>query len=164
MRLFEWLAVTPVVEFLSGHVYVWLLLGCLLGGCVSGLLWRLVGYVPKRLQTGWREAAQQELGLVVDQPSARWALWQASASVRAPDRLARWVLGLLAGGLLGVVAWVFGVGMVAVWGWLLTLLLLVMAFIDARTLLLPDVLTLSCLWLGLLFHLCLDDGPTLHHY
>lgn len=57
---------------------------------------------------------------------------------------------LAAGVLAGLVAWRFGATPTAVAALLATWLLLTMALIDARTQLLPDVLTLSLLWLGLL--------------
>ncbi len=120
------------------------LLGCLLGF----LVWPLVGYVPACLQVDWRATARHELGLpteVVARP--KWS-WQRPLTRHL--RLARAGFCLLLGVLLGALYGCWGWGSELFWGSLLSLWLLVLAFIDAQTRLLPDVLTLSCLWLGLL--------------
>ncbi|WP_289027861.1 A24 family peptidase [uncultured Paraglaciecola sp.] len=69
----------------------------------------------------------------------------------------RYPLVELATGLLSaLVAWHFGFGLAAVAAVIATWLLVAMTFIDLDTMLLPDQLTLSLLWLGLLLSI---NGP-----
>lgn len=69
----------------------------------------------------------------------------------------RYPLVELATGLLSaLVAWHFGFGLAAVAAVIATWLLIAMTFIDLDTMLLPDQLTLSLLWLGLLLSI---NGP-----
>jgi leader peptidase (prepilin peptidase)/N-methyltransferase len=60
------------------------------------------------------------------------------------------VVELLSGLLSSIVAWHFGFGLAACAAVLATWLLIAMAFIDLDKMLLPDQLTLSLLWIGLL--------------
>lgn len=57
---------------------------------------------------------------------------------------------LLTGGLSAVMAWHFGFGLAGCVAVIATWLLIAMTFIDLDTMLLPDQLTLSLLWIGLL--------------
>ena len=57
---------------------------------------------------------------------------------------------LLTGIMFAVIAWYFGYGLQTLFGILFTALLISITFIDADTKWLPDILSLSLLWLGLL--------------
>lgn len=161
MSLVEWLGDGAVLAWWQQHPVYGLSLAALLGWLVAPLLWRVVVLLPLRLQLSWRAAAQQELGLVVEPLPSGKASWRQTRVKACSDRW--WRLGFcaLSGLALGVVVWRFGVGWPALWGGLFSLWLLVMAAIDARTLLLPDALTLSCLWLGLVFHSCMGQQEAL---
>ncbi len=127
------------------------LLALVVGGGVGLLLWPLVEYVPARLQADWRAAAQAELGLPGTQGLEPRVCWRRPAGRR--QRWARVGFILLLSLLFGILVWRFGLTEEVLWGGVLTAYLLLLASIDAQTRLLPDALTLSCLWLGLLAHL-----------
>lgn len=63
------------------------------------------------------------------------------------------IIELLTGALSAVLIWHFGTGLAGLGTLLFVWLLIAMTFIDADTQLLPDDLTLSLLWLGLLINL-----------
>lgn len=157
MQLFDGLNDMAVADWLILNPWMWVLLSLFLGWLLSWPLWQLVVFVPQSLQAGWREAAQQELGLAVEPAEKSIVLWRRAGVALPQNQAHRYVLGLLTPLLLGLVAWRYGVTGMTLWGGLLSLLLLVLALIDARTRLLPDVLTLSCLWLGLLSHVVMAD-------
>lgn len=153
----EWLEGFSVLAFWRSYPEYWVGLFMLLGWWVAPVLWCLVWFVPLRLSWQWREAAQQELGLPIEPQPKAWALWRQARSAATAEQAWRWLFRGVSALSLGVVAWRFGAGWPAVWGCAFSLWLLVMSAIDARTRLLPDGLTLSCLWLGLLFPLVLGD-------
>jgi general secretion pathway protein O len=55
--------------------------------------------------------------------------------------------------LFMLAAWKFSLSLLLIGSWIFLSMLLVLAIIDYRTYLLPDILTLPLLWLGLLFNL-----------
>jgi len=59
----------------------------------------------------------------------------------------------LTGALLGLIAYQFGYTYTTLFAWIFTLALITLTFIDYDTQLLPDDITLSLLWIGLLFNL-----------
>lgn len=71
-----------------------------------------------------------------------------------PDILLRYLIVEIMGGIFG--GWViyqYGMQMITLWPALFILFLLAAAVIDAKSMLLPDILTLPLLWLGLLANL-----------
>ena len=68
---------------------------------------------------------------------------------------------LLTGLLFAAVYWRFGWSLQALGGVLFVLFIVPMIFIDAKTQLLPDILTLPFLWLGLLFNIPENSFVTL---
>jgi leader peptidase (prepilin peptidase)/N-methyltransferase len=84
-------------------------------------------------------------------PLISWFLLKGKCSQCKNPISSRYPLVELATGLLStLVAWHFGFGLVGLAAVLATWLLIAMTFIDLDTMLLPDQLTLSLLWLGLL--------------
>lgn len=163
MSLGEWLSTTLLPMWWQSYPLSWWVLFALLGVLLSPILWRLVVFLPLRLHGLWQESAQEELALTVTPCPSVWRLWAQAKNqaVLGSERRGRVLFCFLSGLVLGVVAWRFGMSWLTIWGGLLSLGLLVMAAIDARTHLLPDVLTLSCLWLGLLFHIAMGSTDAL---
>ncbi|XDZ50934.1 A24 family peptidase [Neisseriaceae bacterium CLB008] len=155
------LAGWPWLVWWQAHPVLWLTCSVCLGALLSPLLWRLALWMPLRLHYAWQAAAQQELGLRVEPPPSWGSLWAQAQPREKGVRLGRLCLGLLSATAFGLVAWRQGVSVLAVWGWALSLWLLLLATIDARTHLLPDALTLSLLWLGLMVHLVAGDAAAL---
>ncbi|MBP6116813.1 MAG: prepilin peptidase [Neisseriaceae bacterium] len=153
----EWLEGLSAQAFFGAYPECWVGLFMLLGWLAAPMLWRLVVFVPLRLSWQWREAAQQELDLPLEPYPDVWVLWRQARSAAAAERVWRWLFRGVSALALGFVAWRFGVGWPALWGAAFSLWLLMMSAIDARTRLLPDGLTLSCLWLGLSSHLVRGD-------
>ena len=84
-------------------------------------------------------------------PLISWLLLKGKCSQCKNPISSRYPLVELATGLLStLVAWHFGFGLAGLAAVLATWLLIAMTFIDLDTMLLPDQLTLSLLWLGLL--------------
>jgi len=84
-------------------------------------------------------------------PLISWLLLRGKCSQCKNPISSRYPLVELATGLLStLVAWHFGFGLAGCAAVLATWLLIAMTFIDLDTMLLPDQLTLSLLWLGLL--------------
>jgi len=87
-------------------------------------------------------------------PVLSWLFLRGRCSGCGTRISARYPMVELATGLLSAVAvWRFGVTAVGLGALLLTFTLIVLTFIDFDTQLLPDDITLSLLWLGLLFNL-----------
>ena len=90
-------------------------------------------------------------------PLISWLVLRGKCSQCAAPISIRYPLVELATGLLSaLVAWHFGFGLAAVAAVVATWLLIAMTFIDLDTMLLPDQLTLSLLWIGLLISI---NGP-----
>ncbi|MEI7245109.1 A24 family peptidase [Pectobacterium carotovorum] len=152
-------------------------LGLIVGSFLNVVIYRL----PIMLERRWRQDIELETGVADSDPDTRYNLWwppsscphcQQAIAVKDNIPLFSWLwlcgrsrcchqsvsvqyplvevitmLAFLAAGLL----WLPGM---ALWGALILLsFLLVLTVIDIKTLLLPDVLTLSLLWMGLLFNL-----------
>ncbi|KGA33248.1 prepilin peptidase [Pectobacterium brasiliense] len=152
-------------------------LGLIVGSFLNVVIYRL----PIMLERRWRQGIELETGMADSDPDTRYNLWwppsscphcQQAIAVKDNIPLFSWLwlrgrsrccrqsvsvqyplvevitmLAFLAAGLL----WLPGM---ALWGALILLsFLLVLTVIDIKTLLLPDVLTLSLLWIGLLFNL-----------
>ncbi|MEQ9931471.1 prepilin peptidase [Pectobacterium parvum] len=152
-------------------------LGLIVGSFLNVVIYRL----PIMLERRWRQDIELETGVADSDPDTRYNLcWPPSSCPHCQQAIAvkdniplfSWLwlrgrsrcchqsvsvqyplvevitmLAFLAAGLL----WLPGM---ALWGALILLsFLLVLTVIDIKTLLLPDVLTLSLLWMGLLFNL-----------
>ncbi|MCL6358621.1 prepilin peptidase [Pectobacterium polaris] len=152
-------------------------LGLIVGSFLNVVIYRL----PIMLERRWRQDIELEAGMVDSDPDTRYNLcWPPSSCPHCQQAIAvkdniplfSWLwlrgrsrcchqsvsvqyplvevitmLAFLTAGLL----WLPGM---ALWGALILLsFLLVLTVIDIKTLLLPDVLTLSLLWMGLLFNL-----------
>ncbi|MCH5051034.1 prepilin peptidase [Pectobacterium aquaticum] len=152
-------------------------LGLIVGSFLNVVIYRL----PIMLERRWRKDIELETGMDDSDRDTRYNLWwppsscphcqqaiavkdniplfswlwlrgrsrccHQSVSVQYPLVEAIAMLAFLTAGLL----WLPGM---ALWGALILLsFLLVLTVIDIKTLLLPDVLTLSLLWMGLLFNL-----------
>ncbi|KAA3666297.1 A24 family peptidase [Pectobacterium carotovorum] len=152
-------------------------LGLIVGSFLNVVIYRL----PIMLERRWRQDIELETGVADSDPDTCYNLWwppsscphcQQAIAVKDNIPLFSWLwlrgrsrcchqsvsvqyplvevitmLAFLAAGLL----WLPGM---ALWGALILLsFLLVLTVIDIKTLLLPDVLTLSLLWMGLLFNL-----------
>lgn len=116
----------------SGMVFFWGILGLLASIPLIWLSW----HIPQRLLAAWGISEQ---GVCVD-PAIRCLGWQ--------DALL--VLLLVCVGMGAATRW--GGGMVSLMGLCFGATLLLLALIDTRTRLLPDVLTLPLLWAGLVWH------------
>ncbi|WP_174865156.1 prepilin peptidase [Pectobacterium polaris] len=152
-------------------------LGLIVGSFLNVVIYRL----PIMLERRWRQDIELESGMADSEPDTRYNLcWPPSSCPHCQQAIAvkdniplfSWLwlrgrsrcchqsvsvqyplvevitmLAFLTAGLL----WLPGM---ALWGALILLsFLLVLTVIDIKTLLLPDVLTLSLLWMGLLFNL-----------
>ncbi|UFK38130.1 A24 family peptidase [Pectobacterium parvum] len=152
-------------------------LGLIVGSFLNVVIYRL----PIMLERRWRQDIELEAGMADSDPDTRYNLcWPPSSCPHCQQAIAvkdniplfSWLwlrgrsrcchqsvsvqyplvevitmLAFLTSGLL----WLPGM---ALWGALILLsFLLVLTVIDIKTLLLPDVLTLSLLWIGLLFNL-----------
>ncbi|RUS02724.1 prepilin peptidase [Pectobacterium polaris] len=152
-------------------------LGLIVGSFLNVVIYRL----PIMLERRWRQDIELETGMADSDPDTRYNLcWPPSSCPHCQQAIAvkdniplfSWLwlrgrsrcchqsvsvqyplvevitmLAFLTAGLL----WLPGM---ALWGALILLsFLLVLTVIDIKTLLLPDVLTLSLLWMGLLFNL-----------
>nr|WP_240355778.1 A24 family peptidase [Pectobacterium polaris] len=152
-------------------------LGLIVGSFLNVVIYRL----PIMLERRWRQDIELETGMADSDPDTRYNLcWPPSSCPHCQQAIAvkdniplfSWLwlrgrsrcchqsvsvqyplvevitmLAFLTAGLL----WLPGM---ALWGALILLsFLLALTVIDIKTLLLPDVLTLSLLWMGLLFNL-----------
>ena len=135
--------------------------------CTPARLGRTIEGIIRVIDDGWTVFFGGLVGVLAGVPLiwlswkipeylfAAWAgrahvLWSDPAirSFSGQDFLFLVVLGLTAAGV--VARW--GIGIASLMGLCYCSLLLLLALIDARTRLLPDVLTLPLLWLGLVWH------------
>mgnify|MGYP000294845110 CR=1 FL=1 len=87
-------------------------------------------------------------------PLISWLLLGGKCSVCKNPISVRYPAIELLAGLAGLFsAYTFGVSEVAIWAMLFSFVLICLCFIDIDTMLLPDQLTLSLIWLGLLVNL-----------
>jgi len=132
-------------EFLIDKTWATLLAG--LSGLVAGWgLGALSRWLPRRLEQLWDQQRVEAGGQSQALPIVDWRTdWRVDArSV---------VLALLTALLFALCVWRLGPTPIAVCGMALVAALLALAWIDAETGLLPDVLTLPLMWLGLLVNL-----------
>jgi len=115
-----------------------ILLSAVAGLATGRLLCPLVLSLPRRIEREWREQCSQTLAV---------------SPVPESVPLSRWPLMLATGALFAVCAWRYGASAQALAAMGCMAVLAVLAWIDARTSLLPDVLTLTLLWTGLLVNL-----------
>lgn len=160
----------------------WIAVCVLVGLLVGSFLNVVIHRVPVILERDWKKQAREILELepapetdgpfTLSRPRSRCPhcdapvrAWQnipiisylilrgRCASCRAPISRRYPFVELLAGLLAGVMAWQFGLGWAAIGAMLFAWALLALTFIDFDHQLLPDDITLSLLWLGLLFSL-----------
>lgn len=100
-----------------------------------------------------------------------WRTWPGISAVVAPmtctacgtrngtaSRMVEWSCALV----FALCAWRYGYGVPLAFALILCALLITLAFIDAQTTLLPDVITLPLLWLGLLVNSGVGWAPLSH--
>ncbi|OZI77427.1 prepilin peptidase [Bordetella genomosp. 12] len=128
------------------------LAGLALGGCATVFS----HYLPTYLRRVWRG---RQAGLNLP-PRARRRLWPAVgwwlAAHGAPRQAAAWRTPwpeLLLAALFMACVWRFGPGWLAACAMGYCLALVLMAWVDSRSYILPDLLTLPLLWAGLLVNL-----------
>lgn len=117
-----------------------MLLAAVAGLAAGALLRRLVAWLPRRIEREWREQCRQACGL-------------GPAGESEPRPVARWPLMLVASAAFAACAWRYGTSWPALAAMACMAALIALAWIDARTSLLPDALTLPLLWAGLLVNL-----------
>lgn len=172
------------LNFEANFPLVWLsgvgIIGCMVGSFLNVVIYRL----PLMLERRWQREAMLQLGQTV--PAAlipfnlmlpRSCCPHCSQQLRIRDNVPLLSYLFLKGKahccgkripfhyplvemicivLFVLTSWKFSPGLLLIGAWVLLSMLLVLAFIDYRTHLLPDTLTLPLLWLGLLFNL--SDG------
>jgi len=136
--------------FDSAAVYAASILLAAVAGLAAGWLLRgLVVWLPHRMEREWREQFMQATGVF---------------STMSPGQASvlRWPLMLATSTAFAACVWRYGTSWqtLAAMGCMATLIAL--AWIDARTSLLPDVLTLTLLWTGLLINLSGVFAPLPH--
>ncbi|NKI73130.1 prepilin peptidase [Dickeya sp. CFBP 2040] len=179
-----------LLAFASAFPRIWLFALFVLGLIIGSFLNVVIHRLPVMLERGWQQEARMHLGLPTGEPSARYDLiWPLSScphchqQLRVRDNIPllswiglrgrahccggavswRYPLIELLSGLLFLLAGVLWQPGMALLGALLCFgTLLALAVIDARTQLLPDVMTLPLLWCGLLFNLS-DTFVPLEH-
>ena len=87
-------------------------------------------------------------------PVVSWLVLRGKcANCKTPIRARYPAIELFSGVASGLIAWYFGYGLTAMAGIFFTWMLIALTFIDLDTFLLPDPLTLSLVWAGLLLSL-----------
>lgn len=118
----------------------------LLGLAVGWGLGALSRWLPRRLEQLWEEQRVEAGGRPRVLPVVDWrADWRLGARGA--------VLAVLTASLFALCIWRLGPTPIAVCGMALVAALVALAWIDAETGLLPDLLTLPLVWLGLLVNL-----------
>jgi leader peptidase (prepilin peptidase)/N-methyltransferase len=141
---------------------IWLaaVLGLAVGGCLAALVRRL----PRVLDDDWDKAWPRlwridRACLTCGRPIRGWrgapVLGWLSASggcgaCRAPMAARSVLIASMTAVLFALCAWRFGPGYTALCAMVLVAALLALAWIDAQTGLLPDIITLPLMWAGLL--------------
>lgn len=170
-----------MLELLLMHPLIAVALAGLLGLFVGSFLNVVILRLPPRMEHDWKAQSREMLGLDADPtPKPAGIALSRSRCPKCGHQLGilenipvlsfvflrgkcsncgtsiSWqypAVELLTGVLSAVVVWRFGVDLQAAAALLMTWLLIAMSGIDVRTQLLPDDLTLSLLWLGLLVSL-----------
>jgi leader peptidase (prepilin peptidase) / N-methyltransferase len=158
----------------------WLSLAIVLGLCVGSLL-NVVAYrLPIVMQRNWDAELAEAQGREPDEHPQFNLLWPPSHCTACKTPLKIWhnipvlsyillrgkcghcqshvsirypIVELICGGLFATLAWLYPPGTTAIALMVFAACLLVLAFIDLDTYLLPDIITLPLLWAGLLFNL-----------
>lgn len=165
-------------EFFGMFLAGFFLFGLLFGSFLNVVIYRL----PLMLERAWTLQARSQLGLSVDEKDSKpftlayppshcpvckaeikpWSnipilsfLLQKGrcAGCHAPISWQYPLVELLTGLLFVAVYWKFGWSLQALAGVIFVLFVVPMFFIDAKTQLLPDILTIPFLWLGLIFNI-----------
>jgi len=120
-------------------------------GLAVGLLLRwLVTWLPHRIEQEWREQCHQAVGRAVP-----WADSEPNAPARGP-------LMLATAAAFAACVWRYGTSWQTVAAMACVAILIALAWIDSQTSLLPDVLTLTLLWAGLIVNLSNLFAPLSH--
>ncbi|ANY14817.1 prepilin peptidase [Bordetella pseudohinzii] len=133
------------------------LLAALAGLALGGWVTVLSHYLPAHLRRAWRgRPARAALPPQARQRAWPWIGWylasRGGAGRRGPAWRAPWPELLLAALFMACV-WRFGASWLAVCAMVYCLALVLMAWVDRRSCILPDILTLPFLWAGLLVNL-----------
>ncbi|RUO75870.1 prepilin peptidase [Idiomarina seosinensis] len=161
--------------------------GLLLGAAIGSFLNVVIVRLPKQLQQQWQRECAELNGQPLNQqdrfnlaypgshcPQCKAAIaWYDNIPLlsylalagrcrhcRQPITKLYWVIELLMTLILGYAAWLLGLGLPFVVVATAASLLLCMTVIDTQHKLLPDQLTYSLLWLGLLWSLSADSAVT----
>ncbi len=117
----------------------------------------LVEKLPRALEVSWADQAGQPVSNVHSSTCAGIGVRPDSgkpndALILTEDRRAgsRWPIMLLMTATFGLCGWRYGPEVSSILAAVFCGVLIILAFIDARTCLLPDILTLPLMWLGLL--------------
>ncbi|UCZ74548.1 A24 family peptidase [Dickeya zeae] len=170
-----------LVAFANTSPRIWLGMLLVLGLVIGSFLNVVIHRLPVMLERRWQQEARFHLGLPVGAPPSRYDLcWPPSSCPHCHQRLRvrdnipvlswLWLRGrahccggevswryplieLLSGGTFLLAGLLWQPGLALLGALLCISMLLALAVIDARTQLLPDVMTLPLLWCGLLFNL-----------
>ncbi len=188
----DWQIMIDTINTTLAHdVVLWVIVAAILGLIIGSFLNVISLRLPTQLEFAWHKACADEMKLPIFGRSPPPNMWftrsscpHCGAKIRPwhniPVLSYLWLRGkckdcqqsismqypiveLLCGLVSAAIAVRFGFGWEAAWGLLLTWWLLLLAVIDWNTQLLPDVLTISGLWLGLIanligFHSSLSDA------
>ncbi|EJC0776175.1 prepilin peptidase [Escherichia coli] len=170
-----------LLDFSNTFPMLWLtgagILGCIIGSFLNMVIYRL----PLMLERGWQQEALLQLAQPIPESTKTFNLMyprsfcpHCSCPLRVRDNIPLlsylylkgrahccgkrisyyYLLVELACAILFMLAaWAFSPGVLLIGAWIFLSMLLVLAVIDYRTYLLPDILTLPLVWLGLLFNL-----------
>ena len=133
---------------------LWLIV-LLMGLCLGSFLNVVITRLPVMLMRGWRNEAREALELSAEHSPRFNLATPGSMCPRCETPISiQYPLVEIAGGLLAIaVLALHGLTVESIFVYGACLMLLVLAVIDFRTQLLPDVITLPLLWAGLLFQL-----------
>lgn len=157
--------------------------GLLVGSFLNVVIYRL----PIMLERRWNHLAKEQLGLPEEETLSTFnLLTPASHCGHCGTRIRPWqnipllswlmlrgrcahcqkaislrypLVELLTGILFGLMAWQYGLTVVTIGACVFTAFVIALTFIDADKQILPDELTLSLLWSGLLFNLITGFVP-----
>ncbi|ENU4538165.1 A24 family peptidase [Escherichia coli] len=169
------------LDFSTTFPMLWLtgagILGCIIGSFLNMVIYRL----PLMLERGWQREALLQLAQPIPKSTKPFNLMyprsycpHCSCQLRVRDNIPLlsylylkgrahccgkrisyhyFLVELACAILFMLAALAFSPGLLLIGAWIFLSMLLVLAVIDYRTYLLPDILTLPLVWLGLLFNL-----------